>query len=181
MKNFFYSVIIGVFVVFFASSCKKNKYASFQVSITSDQVLPKKVSVGIKEIWLNYTTKKSNSEWMKLEVDSSRIDLAHLYNDGVDTLFIPEVRIDKIKTLLKFRVVLNTKNNSVITQNDDTLSLALVPEIQDGIKASVNKALENQKMYAIKLILQPDSLALNAPSPLLKTTIGLKSFEEKAQ
>lgn len=176
MKNTFHWIFVVVIIAFTAVSCKKDKYASFEVTLSSDKVVAKKATVRIKEVWLNYATKKSNSEWMKLEVDTVSYDLARLYNGQVDTLFIPEVKVDNITTLMKFRVVVAADKHSVITPADDTLEMTLDPTLTDGIKASVNKSLENLKTYTVQLKFQPDTVAMSSSTPVFKSSIALKGF-----
>jgi hypothetical protein len=77
---------------------------------------------------------------------------------------------------MKFRVVVAADKHSVITQADDTLEMTLDPTLSDGIKASVNKSLENLKTYTVQLKFQPDTVAMSSSTPVFKSSIALKGF-----
>ena len=170
------------YTVFFAAiliSCKKDASPSIEIAIAADEVYHKNVSVDIKEVWLNYATKKSNSEWMQLEIQSGLYDLADLYMDQRDTIILPQTVIEDAQTLIQLRMIFGTSGNTVITQSQDTLDLNISNNGLSGVKVGINRKIEAGMRYDLRLALASDSTALFEPVPLFDPIIRVDSLTLK--
>lgn len=173
-----WGIVTGVLVTMLIA-CKKDPSASLEIAIAADKTEHLNTSVKIQEIWLNYATKKSKSEWIKLDIAAGVYDLSDLYNDQRDTLIMVQTSIEDIQTLLQVRVTFGATENSVITQADDTLSMSMSPEALAGIKISLNKNVEAGKLYDLRLAIKADSAAIYLPEPIFEPMIRVDSLTQK--
>lgn len=179
MKNkIHFTIAVGILIAGLIS-CKKDPDTSLGIAITSDDVYHQNVSVNVKEIWLNYATKKSKSEWIKLDIQSGVYDLADLYPDQKDTVILGPTIIEDIQTLLQLRVTFGTQGNSIITQTEDTLAMTLSNVALSGVKVSLNKGVDAGKRYDLRLAIKADSTAIHEIQPVFDPVIRLDSLNIK--
>lgn len=179
MKNKVHWGIVTGMLITIVAACKKDPSASLEIAIAADKTEHLNTSVKIQEIWLNYATKKSKSEWIKLDIAAGVYDLSDLYDDQRDTVIMAQTRIEDIQTLLQLRLTFGSTENSVITQADDTLSMSMSSEALAGIKVSLNKSVEAGKLYDLRLAIKADSAAIHLPEPVFIPTIRVDSLTQK--
>lgn len=179
MKKLIYKVVYAAFIAVIFASCKKDPSPSIEVAIAADEVYHQNVSVDIREIWLNYATKKSKSEWMKLEIAPGLYDLADLYADQRDTIILAQTPIEDAQTLIQLRMIFGNTGNSIITQFQDTLDMSVSPEGLSGVKVGINRNVDAGSHYDLRLVLKGDSIALHEPSPVFSPIIRVDSLTLK--
>ncbi len=179
MKNKVRWGIVTGMLVTTLIACKKDPAASLEIAITADKTEHVNTSVKVQEIWLNYATKKSKSEWIKLDIAAGVYDLSDLYNDQRDTVIMAQTSIEDITTLLQLRFTFGATDNSVITQTDDTLSMSMSSAALAGIKVSLNKSVETGKLYDLRLAIKADSTAIHSPQPIFDPSIRVDSLTQK--
>lgn len=174
-KKFVWSLVLLI-VATGIISCKKDQSSSVEIAITSDEIPYSKSTVRVKEIWLNYATKKSNSEWVRLDLAGTEYDFVDLYNDLRDTIIVAQTKIDDIKTLLQVRLTFEETGNQVITNMQDTLDLSMSNSAIHGIQVSINKATEKGKIYDLRLAIKADSTAIIQNNPVFDPSIRIDTL-----
>lgn len=174
-KKFIWSLVLLI-VATGIISCKKDQSASIEIAITSDEIPYSKSAINVKEIWLNYASRKSNSEWVKLELAGTQYDFVDLYNDLRDTIIVAQTKIDDIKTLIQLRFTFEETGNQVITNMQDTLDLSMSPTATSGFQLSINKATEKGKIYDLRLAIKADSTAINLNPPVFDPSIRIDTL-----
>ncbi|HLU87931.1 MAG TPA: hypothetical protein VKZ44_09275 [Taishania sp.] len=154
-------------------SCKKDKGPAIEINVGSEFFPEGKSTIKVKEIWLNYATKKSNSEWMKLDLAQTSFDLAELYEDSRDTNLVNSTVVNRLQTLLKLRIHFESEHNSLITPQDDTLSITVAPDAIAGIKTNLNHKISESNKYRINLKIKTDSLQIIGNNPVFFPEIKL--------
>lgn len=177
MKTFFI-ISFGFLLAITISSCKKETKSTINLAFTSDSITHKQVNIRLHEAWVNYTTKKSNSEWVELEVDTSVFNLAGLYQNQSIFEAVKASEIENLKTIIKLRLTFRVDSNNVITQSDDTLSMTLSNNALIGLNAGVNKNVTENKINFIKLAFTSDS-SLNEIPPTFSPSFRLDTFYVK--
>lgn len=179
MKNWMYKLLLAGTLIGGFISCKKDTSTSFEIAIASDEVYHPNVSVKVKEIWLNYTTKKSKSEWLRLNILPGVYNLANLYEHQKDTLIMPQTTIENLETLLQVRFIFGDQGNSIITALEDTLDLSMSSQAVSGIKVGLNKELEKGKHYDLRLAIKADSASIYQNPPIFNPSIRVDSLKVK--
>lgn len=172
------SFYLGCFMILLVS-CKKDTSPSLEIAITSDDVYHPGAFVNVKEIWLNYATKKSKSEWLKLEIQPGIYDLADLYLDQRDTVILAQTTIEDAKTLLQLRFIFGNEGNSIITQNADTLDMSVSAVGLSGVKVGINKGIEAGRQYDLRLAVKGDSTSIYETEPIFDPVIRVDSLTVK--
>lgn len=179
MKKITQKLLFLTFVALVLVACKKNKSGTIEIAIESDALTHLQADVTISEIWLNYTTKKSKSEWLKLDVKSGVYDLADLYNDERDTIIVPAQTIEGLETFLQLRMAFGGDSTRVITMVSDTVKMTTEGLALNGLKLGINKNSSEDKKHYLTVLITPDSSAIHGNPPVFKPSISLKSFVEK--
>jgi len=179
MRNKVHPGILAGMLMATLIACKKDPSASLEIAITADKTQHLNTSVNVQEIWLNYSTKKSKSEWIKLDIAAGVYDLSDLYNDQRDTVIMVQTGIEDIQTLLQVRFTFGATGNSVITQANDTLSMNMSTAALAGIKVSLNKSVESGKLYDLRLAIKADSAAIHLPEPVFDPSIRVDSLTQQ--
>lgn len=179
MKNRIYKLLLAGTLIGGFISCKKDASTSLEIAIASDEVYHPNVSVNVKEVWLNYATKKSKSEWLRLDIRAGVYDLAHLYTNQKDTVIMPQTVIDDLETLLQIRFIFGDQQNSIITALTDTLDLNMSSMAASGIKVGLNKGVEKEKQYDLRLAIKADSVSIYENPPVFNPAIRVDSLKVK--
>jgi hypothetical protein len=179
MKNWMQKIAITGILIGGLVSCKKDSSTSLEIAIASDEIYHSNVSVNVKEVWLNYATKKSKSEWLRLDIVPSTYNLAYLYNNQKDTVILPQTTIENLETLLQIRFIFGEQGNSVITVLEDTLDLSMSSSAMSGIKIGLNKAIDKGKQYDLRLAIKADSISLHQNPPVFSPSIRVDSLTIK--
>lgn len=176
MNLFTHRLTLLSLLVLLIVSCKKEQAPSFELTIAASDNKHLNTSVNIKEVWLNYSTKKSNSEWIRLDIAAGIYDLSDLYLDQRDTLLMPQTPIDDLQTLIQLRFIFGDTNNFVITNNQDTLDMAVSSIGLSGYKVGINSGLEPTKRYKVRLTMYGDTTAIVGVTPIFDPFIRLDSL-----
>lgn len=174
--NLLRKISLASLLVLLVVSCKKETAPSFELTIAASDNKHLNTSVNIKEVWLNYSTKKSNSEWIRLNIAAGIYDLSDLYIDQRDTLLMPQTPIEDLQTLIQLRFIFGDTNNFVITNTQDTLDMAVSGIGLSGYKVGVNSGLEPAKRYKVRLAMYGDTTAILGASPSFDPFIRLDSL-----
>lgn len=178
MKKLTQNILFIGLLAFTLLACKKDQSGTIEIAIESDALTHLQADVTISDIWLNYTTKKSNSEWMKLDLVPGVYDLAHLYNNDKDTIILPAQTIEGLETFLQIRMHFGGDSTRVITMLEDTVKMTTDMSAINGLQVAINKRSSQDKKHTLKLLIAPDSTAIHGVNPIFKPSISLKSFTE---
>lgn len=179
MKNWIYKIVLAGFFTGGLISCKKDSSTSLEIAIASDEVYHPNVSVNVKEVWLNYATKKSKSEWLRLDIAPGIYNLAYLQANQKDTVIMPQTVIDNLETLLQVRFIFGDEGNSIITAAQDTVDLSMSSMAISGIKVGLNKQIDQGKQYDLRLAIKADSVSIYHSSPVFNPAIRVDSLNVK--
>ena len=179
MKKITQNRLIVALLAVLLIACKKDKSGTLEIKIKSDALTHLQADISISEIWLNYTTKKSKSEWLKLELNPAIYDLAKLYNNDKDTIIFPAQTIEDLETFLQLRMHFGSDSTRVITMASDTVKMTADQTAINGLKLGINKNSTEGKTHQLTILISPDSTALHDIQPVFKPAISLKSFIDK--
>lgn len=174
-----YKILVVGFFIGGLISCKKDSSTSLEIAIASDEVYHPNVSVNVKEVWLNYATKKSKSEWLRLDILPGVYNLADLYDNQRDTVILPQTTIENLETLLQVRFIFGEQENSIITALEDTLDLNMSSSAINGIKIGLNKGIDKGKQYDLRLAIKADSISIHQNPPVFAPSIRVDSLSIK--
>lgn len=179
MKNWIYKTVLAGIVIVGFISCKKDAPTSLEIAIASDEVYHPNVSVNVKEVWLNYATKKSKSEWLRLDIIPGVYNLTYLQQHQKDTVIMRQTVIEDIETFLQLRFIFGDQGNSIITASADTLDLSMSSMAISGVKVGLNKAIDKGKQYDLRLAIKADSISIHQNPPVFNPAIRVDSLTIK--
>jgi hypothetical protein len=157
-------------------ACKKPASPELEIAITGEETYQQHFSANIQEAWLNYTTKKSKSEWIKLPIQSGVYDLQNLFENDTQTVIMPLTKIDDAKTFIQVRFILADTLNTAITQSNDTLHLPLSAQGLTGVKGGINKAMNAGNKAHVTFSITADSTAAVAATPSFDPVVKTKKL-----
>lgn len=155
----FLTIAMFVSSTLFIFSCKKEKAGgTVLVSMQSTTAPYNEVNVYVKELWANYSTEKSNSNWIKLETATGFYDLMDLTVLN-DTLLVLGSKIPEAKHLTQLRFVFESDSNYVLKLGDvDSVHypLQMTNLTTNGVKIQLNHELKSAAKMTLGLLFDTD-------------------------
>lgn len=161
------SVLSGsVFLIVLSAlivSCKKDPASgTMNLTMKADDAPYEEVNVYVKEMWANYSTKKTSTNWEKVDIRPGFYDLLHLSVLLEDTIIANSIALTEGQ-LTQLRLVFESDSCHLFELGDPDFvrqPMPLANTSVNGVKISVNRPIKGNAIMNLRLNVDTENSVL---------------------